>query len=477
MGNDIQPLEPAQSDIVSKLEKLPWWAGFPASVGASLMGVFAPDVLPDWAPLLFFALGAVLFLIGIIATGWHFLRPDPKPITNASPPSGPLRSSRGYDLSDTNLEGLECVTAALESRKRRRTFTEFVLGIHPEVEQLRATRAALSPPVERWMSLDEAVRYLAKESQWGADQNQSDPNFSVKLGALLRDALACADLTARGRKFHTLHGGVKDPPLHSLTEIPKDFWPSVYIDAYWALHGEKQNIASRMVESVVRSGGHEGIHDVRLEQTRVEALWPPRQNPHLPVRAEAKPEASSKKGETIRERALKVAQEAEEALTRAVIGNSSLRPPPQPVAPPSTSSDDRYYREALAKLEAPARARAAMLARRIGAQIGDPVAMGEHLLEQDARKAAKEAKKEQRRALIEKGRNVVHRFRQSGEQGFEKFASRDRDYLDVQPHLGDEYQAERSRAADRIDYGPEHDDYRAAMLLRELARLEKAWDL
>jgi len=85
--------------------------------------------------------------------------------------------------------------------------------------------------------------------------------------------------------------------------------------------------------------------------------------------------------------------------------------------------------------------------------------------------------KERRRALIAKGRDVVIRFRTSGEQGFEQFASRDRDYLDIQPHLGDKYQAERSRAADRIIYGPEHDELRIAALLQELTRLQKEWNL
>lgn len=89
----------------------------------------------------------------------------------------------------------------------------------------------------------------------------------------------------------------------------------------------------------------------------------------------------------------------------------------------------------------------------------------------------REIDKQIRRALIAKGRDVVHRFRTSGEAGFEKFASQDRGYLDIQPHLGDEYQAERTRAADKIIYGPEHDELRAAALLRELVRLEKEWKL
>lgn len=85
--------------------------------------------------------------------------------------------------------------------------------------------------------------------------------------------------------------------------------------------------------------------------------------------------------------------------------------------------------------------------------------------------------KARRQALIAKGRDLVHRFRTSGSEGFERFASHDRDYLDIQPHLGDKYQAERLRDAERVMYGSEHDDYRSAMFLKELARLEEEWKL
>lgn len=88
------------------------------------------------------------------------------------------------------------------------------------------------------------------------------------------------------------------------------------------------------------------------------------------------------------------------------------------------------------------------------------------------------ASQQRRREVIAKGRDVVLRFRQAGElEGFEEFASKDRDYLDIQPHLGDEYQAERIRNARRATATADGRDYRAAMLLRELARLEKEWGL
>jgi hypothetical protein len=85
---------------------------------------------------------------------------------------------------------------------------------------------------------------------------------------------------------------------------------------------------------------------------------------------------------------------------------------------------------------------------------------------------------ERRRALIAKGRDVVHRWRTSDRSlAFEIFASQDRDYLDVQPYLGDEYQAERStrqRTAYLVD---DVEDYFAGQLARELHRLAKEWGL
>lgn len=85
---------------------------------------------------------------------------------------------------------------------------------------------------------------------------------------------------------------------------------------------------------------------------------------------------------------------------------------------------------------------------------------------------------QRRRDLIAKGRDVVHHWRASDRsEPFEIFASKDRGYLDIQPHLGHDYQVERSRAADRIIYGPEHDENRVAALLQELARLAREWNV
>lgn len=125
-----------------------------------------------------------------------------------------------------------------------------------------------------------------------------------------------------------------------------------------------------------------------------------------------------------------------------------------------------------------AAARTAYEMRKLTGGIGDPIAFGARLLDEDARASAEAAQRSRRRALIAKGRDVVIRWRTSDRsQPFEIFASQDRDYLDVQPHLGDEYQRERIRDADNIIYGPEHDELRVAALLQELTRLQREWNL
>jgi hypothetical protein len=138
--------------------------------------------------------------------------------------------------------------------------------------------AALPLPSE-WISLDDAIRYIGQKSQWVAEQNNNDPMFPVHVGQTLQDALLCGDLRARGRMFHVVRGGIKDPPLHPLEPIPADYWKAARLDAYWALQGRVQMISTGRGESAVRNGDHEGMHDIRLDRQQVETLWPPHASP------------------------------------------------------------------------------------------------------------------------------------------------------------------------------------------------------
>jgi hypothetical protein len=98
----------------------------------------------------------------------------------------------------------------------------------------------------------------------------------------------------------------------------------------------------------------------------------------------------------------------------------------------------------------------------------DPEAISEAIERERERLTA-----EHRRDLIAKGRDLVHRFRtESPDDIFETFARRQRDFFDIQPHLGDEYQRWVIRNAER-DVSLIAD----GEFLRELARLEKEWGL
>lgn len=81
------------------------------------------------------------------------------------------------------------------------------------------------------------------------------------------------------------------------------------------------------------------------------------------------------------------------------------------------------------------------------------------------------------RSLIASGRDLVQRYRDDGmPEPFGAFVLKHRPYLDIQPHLGDEFVREALRRNDRPDTAAAR-DYDSAMFLRELARLEKEWSL
>jgi hypothetical protein len=96
-----------------------------------------------------------------------------------------------------------------------------------------------------------------------------------------------------------------------------------------------------------------------------------------------------------------------------------------------------------------------------------------------ARESQSELNK-RRRVMIEACRDIVQRYGDTDyPEPFDIFLRNDRAYLDIQPHLGDDYikgvynRAEREASLDETT----HRDWEAAMFLRELARLEKEWHL
>ncbi|HEX8127267.1 MAG TPA: hypothetical protein VF548_16955 [Allosphingosinicella sp.] len=96
----------------------------------------------------------------------------------------------------------------------------------------------------------------------------------------------------------------------------------------------------------------------------------------------------------------------------------------------------------------------------------------------EKRRKASQAFQNKRRSLIASGRDLAHRFRveKPGEH-WENWVRKQRAYMDITPHLGDEYQASVIRGARTVHMTNDGSSYPEAMFLRELARLEKEWGL
>lgn len=129
-----------------------------------------------------------------------------------------------------------------------------------------------------WMPFDDVIRYVANESSWASRHDPNDPDFPIWVADALQSALLNGDLRSRGRYFHDLKGGVRTPPLHPSKDIPADYWNGNPINAWWALNHRSQRMGGALVESGMppRSGEHEGMHDIQLDRSQTEALWPPK---------------------------------------------------------------------------------------------------------------------------------------------------------------------------------------------------------
>jgi hypothetical protein len=140
---------------------------------------------------------------------------------------------------------------------------------------------------------------------------------------------------------------------------------------------------------------------------------------------------------------------------------------------------DRHFEEALAKLEGPARAQTAYKMRKITGGIGDPVAMGARAIEREKQRAAAEAEKERRRALIKTGRDLAFGYCDGDqEETFREYLEGQRGYSDIRPHLSQDYR--RKLEAVRMTYA-DADGARYPSLVQwfldDLDRLEEEWGL
>ncbi|WP_147276246.1 hypothetical protein [Sphingomonas aracearum] len=138
--------------------------------------------------------------------------------------------------------------------------------------QEQKPRTAITP-----IGLDDALRYLARDSAWSCAFDKNDPAFSSMVARALLSALSSGDLRARGRYYHELQGGVKSPPLHPRLPIDPGYWRDTNINAWWALNDQGQRLGGVVEPNGIPpySGSHEGLHDVRLDRDRLRQIWPP----------------------------------------------------------------------------------------------------------------------------------------------------------------------------------------------------------
>ena len=149
------------------------------------------------------------------------------------------------------------------------------------VDVRRAARGAPRAGVTA-IGLDDGVRYIARESQFGRTRNADDPNFAIWIGDTLQSALVTGDIAARGRWFHVLRGGICNPPLHPRLPIAKEFWARHRINAWWALNDQGQNVNGRLVGDVMvpnmrlhpSNECYQGMHDILLDRDRLFLIWP-----------------------------------------------------------------------------------------------------------------------------------------------------------------------------------------------------------
>lgn len=132
------------------------------------------------------------------------------------------------------------------------------------------------PPAPVVISLDDAFRYIAVESAWAREWKGREGTFPIYVGQQIQNALSTGKLSANGYYFHVLHGGVREPPIHTLKPIQRETWETAKIEPYWPLNGLTRRIASAPVTSFAMTGEHEGFHNIELSRADITRLWPSR---------------------------------------------------------------------------------------------------------------------------------------------------------------------------------------------------------
>lgn len=186
---------------------------------------------------------------------------------------------------------------------------------------------------DQWMPFHEALRHLVYESQWGAKQPTVNDaiEFDKIVAPEVRERLARGEIAARGKL------GLDNDALHRATEpIPQAFW----VNAFLQPHGEiAMADGDRSFASTAGGSSGPAYRAIILRQQDVERVWP----------------AHVIKGPT--------------SLSHAVEHVRARIETEKPLV-------DRLSQEA--------RERSAYEMRKLTGGIGDPVAFGARLLDDDA---------------------------------------------------------------------------------------------
>ncbi|HET9639732.1 MAG TPA: hypothetical protein VFP12_11035 [Allosphingosinicella sp.] len=451
------------------------------------MGVFAPDVLPDWAPLVFFALGAVLFMFGSVAAGWHFLRDE-----DAVGPSMPFRDvvrraalRTEWGLSYTVRE--QSWPTWQEDLKRE--VLHKLAGQPPQAHGIRNARgepedsAPTLIPDWFWAKADFFPEHMLADNETGMIWQKGEPC-----------PLLYVDVTIRRADVDELWPAVpkrrRAGRVSAFAELAREWHdtqedarlnrnPGAGFDVAWNERAKlddlshasaapppaDENFGERVIRAIVdgvnaRPGVGSDIWD-RIDDKEQQA------------RAYQAQLAAGRA-------AIKV--KAQLMRDRLATRNHSYSSPEYDT--PSTASYlaamwdaeerghiyDEYHRSSFT----------------LGIGKGAPRVDGDTITEvqrnvmalKEKRRKAGRAFQDKRRDLIASGRDLAHRFREDKPiEHWENWVRKQRAYMDIQPHLGDEYQAWVIRNARTVHLTNDGSSYPEAMFLRELARLEKEWGL
>ncbi|HEX8380772.1 MAG TPA: hypothetical protein VF619_09530 [Allosphingosinicella sp.] len=463
----------------------PWWVGFPASVGFTVMGIVAPTILPVWAQAWLFGAGALAVAGSALAGALHYL-PD------KAAPHMPFRElvrrvalHSNWGLTYTVRE--ESWPTWQEDLKREILHK---LAVKPP-EALGIKNARGEPedsgptliPTWFWAKADFFPEHMLADNKTGMISQKGDPCPLLYMDVTIRradvDALWPAISNRRRADRVSAFAGLAREWRDTQEDARLNRNPGVGFDVVWKERAKLGDLSP--APSASPSG-----RDPPDIDTIVDAV---RNGMHARNGAGA-----SEQQETPQQRAVRIRNEALEDARAGIHAKAELMRDRLATRNHSHGSPEYDTPSTLSYLAAlwDAEERGHIydeyhrssftlgLGRGASRVEGDTIAEVQRnvMALKEKRRQAHATFHEKRRELIAKGRDVVHRWRQSDErEPFEVFASKDRAYLDVQPYLGDEYQAERARRGRTVVFKDDVQDYYAGLLLRELARLEKEWGL